>query len=238
MNAPSTVIVCEHVHLAYGRQEVVHDACLEVQPGTLLPFVGPNGAGKTTLLRAILGLLMPVRGTIHTPFAGKPAGYVPQQKAIDPLYPVTTRQIVEMGLYPELGWWKRPDAEQKRRVSAVLERFGLSAHQNKTFSELSGGMKQKALLGRALVSGADVFVFDEPTSELDEDSERDVLAHLTRLAREEGKTVLLAHHGLDQAGALAERVCVVHHGRVRVATIPEARRILSTTSSAGGPSHA
>ncbi len=233
-----SVLVCEHVHVAYGRQEVVHDACLEVQPGTLLPFVGPNGAGKTTLLRAILGLLKPVHGIIRTPFSGKPAGYVPQQKAIDPLYPVTARQIVEMGLYPELGWWRRPDAEHKRRVSVVLERFGLAQHQNKTFSELSGGMKQKTLLGRAMVSGADVFVFDEPTSELDEDSEREVLAHLTRLARAEGKTVLLAHHGLDQAGALAEQVCVVHHGRVQLATVPEARRILSATSSAGGVSHA
>ncbi|MBM4029315.1 MAG: ATP-binding cassette domain-containing protein, partial [Planctomycetes bacterium] len=97
------LIRCEHVTIAYGRQEVVHDVCLDIPPGILLPFVGPNGAGKTTLLRAILGLLPLARGAIHTPFAGKPAGYVPQQKAIDPLYPVTTRQIVEMGLYCPVG---------------------------------------------------------------------------------------------------------------------------------------
>lgn len=237
MKSQQAIIVCEHVTIAYGRQEVVRDACLDVHAGTLLPFVGPNGAGKTTLLRAILGLLVPVRGTIRVPFAGKPAGYVPQQKAIDPLYPVTTRQIVEMGLYPELGWWKRPGADQCRRVTDVLARFGLAGHQNKTFSELSGGMKQKALLGRALVSGADVFVFDEPTSELDEDTEREVLTHLVSLVRQDGKTVLLAHHGLDQAGALARHVCVVKHGHVQLATIPEARRLLSATSSAGGGSN-
>jgi manganese/zinc/iron transport system ATP- binding protein len=231
------IISCDHLTIAYGRQEVVHDACLAILPGMLLPFVGPNGAGKTTLLRTILGLLTPVRGTLRTPFAGKPAGYVPQQKSIDPLYPVTTRQIVEMGLYPELGWWKRPDAAQTRRVADVLERFGLTGHQGKTFSELSGGMKQKALLGRALVSGADVFIMDEPTSELDEQSEKDVLAHLVALARNEGKTVLLAHHGLDQAGALADRVCVVNHGRVHLATLQEARSLLSATSSAGGRRH-
>ena len=108
MNDP--VIVCEHVAVSYGRQEVVSDACLLVPRGALLPFVGPNGAGKTTLLRAILGLLKPSAGEIRMPFAEKPAGYVPQQKAIDPLYPVSTRQIVEMGLYPELGWWRWPDA--------------------------------------------------------------------------------------------------------------------------------
>ena len=228
------IIVCEHVAVSYGRQEVVRDACLEVPRGVLLPFVGPNGAGKTTLLRAILGLLKPGAGAIRTPFADKPAGYVPQQKSIDPLYPVATRRIVEMGLYPELGWWRRPGAEQRRRVDEVLRRLGLEEHRRKTFGELSGGMKQKALLGRALVSGAEVFVLDEPTSELDEETERDVLGHLVALARDEGKTVLLAHHGLDQAAALADRVCVVHHGRVHLVTIPEARQRLAGTGSAGG----
>ena len=228
------IIVCEHVAVSYGRQEVVRDACLEIPCGALLPFVGPNGAGKTTLLRAILGLLKPIRGEIRTPFEGKPAGYVPQQKSIDPLYPVTTRQIVEMGLFPELGWWRQPDADQRQRVDDVLQRFGLADHQRKIFGELSGGMKQKALLGRALVSGAEVFVMDEPTSELDEETEKEVLAHLVALSRQEGKTILLAHHGLDQAAALADRVCVVHHGRVHLDTIPEARQRLAGTGSAGG----
>ncbi|OGV73287.1 MAG: hypothetical protein A3K19_14490 [Lentisphaerae bacterium RIFOXYB12_FULL_65_16] len=227
------IIVCEHVAVAYGRQEVLHDVCIAIAAGSLLPFVGPNGAGKTTLLRAILGLLKPARGHIRTPFAAKPAGYVPQQKSIDPLYPVSTRQIVEMGLYFQLGWWRRPDREQTRCVDGVLARFGLLEHQRKTFGELSGGMKQKALLARALVSGADIFIMDEPTSELDEQAEQDVLAHLVTLSRDDGKTVLMAHHGLDQAGALAPTVCVVLHGRVRMVDVAQARRILAGTSSAG-----
>ena len=239
MLAPSfeVIITCEHVHIAYGRQEVLHDVNLEIPSGILLPFVGPNGAGKTTLLRAILGLLRPSKGEIRTPFDGKPAGYVPQQKTIDPLYPVTTRQIVEMGLYPELGWWKRPDRHQRQRVDGVLDRFGLGRHQAKTFSELSGGMKQKALLGRALVSGADVFIMDEPTSELDEDSEEEVLGHLVALSRESGKTVLLSHHGIEQARSLSSTVCVVQHGWARVVDIGLARQLLAGTASAGGNSH-
>lgn len=236
MNTPS-IISCTHVSLAYGRQEVIHEACLEISRGTLLPFVGPNGAGKTTLLRAILGLLKPSQGEIRTPFTDKPAGYVPQQKNIDPLYPISTRQIVEMGLYPELGAWRRPNAQQRQRVNDVLVRFGLVDHQNKTFGELSGGMKQKALLGRALVSGAEVFVMDEPTSELDEETEKDVLSHLVTLVQQEGKTVLLAHHGLDQAAQLADRVCVVNHGDVHLATIAEAHHRLRSTSRATGGNH-
>jgi len=230
-------IICEHVAVAYGRQEILHDACLEIPAGSLLPFVGPNGAGKTTLLRAILGLIPLARGRIRTPFADKPAGYVPQQKSIDPLYPVSTRQIVEMGLYPQLGWWRRPDREQARCVDDVLVRFGLLEHQRKIFGELSGGMKQKTLLARALVSGAEVFVMDEPTSELDEDSEKEVLAHLVALSRNDGKTVLLAHHGMDQAGSLSSTVCVVSHGRVRITGIALARQLLAGTTSAGGNTH-
>ncbi len=233
----NSIIVCEHVCMAYGRQEVLHDVSFEIQAGTLLPFVGPNGAGKTTLLRAILGLLKPTRGHIHTPFHNSPPGYMPQQKSIDPLYPVTTRQILEMGLFPQLGWWRRPSRAQRSAVDAVLDRFGLTGHQRKTFGELSGGMKQKALLARAFVSGADVFIMDEPTSELDEGSEQEVLGHLATLCRDEGKTVLLAHHGIDQAGMLAPIVCLVNHGRVQLLNIKQAGASMAVNEG-GADQHA
>ena len=234
----SICIACDHVCVAYRRQEVLHDVCLQIPSGMLLPFVGPNGAGKTTLLRAMLGLIKPSRGFIHTPFAKHSAGYVPQQKAIDPLYPVSARQIVEMGLYPELGWRKHPDSAQRKRVDAVLERFSLTEHQHKTFGELSGGTKQKALLGRALVHDADVLIMDEPTSELDEASEREVMAHLAALARDEGKTILLAHHGLDQARRLASTLCVVRHGRAYIVSAEEAGHLLEGTFCVEGDRHA
>ena len=208
------IIVCDHVSLAYGRDEVVHDACLAIQPGSFLPFVGPNGAGKTTLLRAILGLLKPRTGRIVTPFHRCRPGYVPQQKSIDRLYPVSTRQIVAMGLYPQVGWWRRLSRAQNETVERVLEQFHLAEHANKTFGELSGGMRQKAMIARALAGGAEVFIMDEPTSELDEQSEKDLLGHLFRLSQEQGKTVLLAHHGLDHISKLAPILCLVKHGRV------------------------
>lgn len=216
-------IRCEHVTLAYGRHEVLRDVCLDIPAGVLLPFVGPNGAGKTTLLRAILGLLPCRSGRIVTPFAHKPPGYVPQQKSIDPLYPVDAWRIVAMGLYPRLGWWRRIGSAERRIVDDAMTWFGLAAHAHKRFGELSGGMRQKVLLARALASGADVFILDEPTSELDEHAEADVLRHLERLRREEGKTVLLAYHGMNRAAALAPQLCLVDRGKadlVAAAAIP------------------
>jgi ABC-type Mn2+/Zn2+ transport system ATPase subunit len=217
------IIVCESVCVAYGRQEVLHAVDLAIPRGILLPFIGPNGAGKTTLLRAILGLLPLRNGRVETPFARTPPGYVPQQRVIDPFYPVTARQIVEMGLFPANGFWRRPDRGQRTRVDGILDRLGLAEHRRKTFAELSGGMRQKVLLARALATNADVFVMDEPTSELDERSEAEVLNEFRRLSRDEGRTVLMAYHGLEHAAGLSDRVCRVAHGRAQIVDIATAR---------------
>jgi ABC-type Mn2+/Zn2+ transport system ATPase subunit len=186
-----------------------------------MPFVGPNGAGKTTLLRAILGLIRPRRGRIVTPFGTLRPGYVPQHGTIDPLYPVSLRQIIAMGLYRQLGWWRRTSKRLKRSVQKALDEFGLSDHADKTFSELSGGMKQKAMIARAFVSRAEVFIMDEPTSQLDEESEKDVFAHLLRLSRDEGKTVLMAVHGMHEILEAPQHVCLVEHGKVRLTETSE-----------------
>ena len=219
MSGQQTVI-CEQVYIGYDGRDVVRDVSLQIESGSFLPVVGLNGAGKTTLLRAILGLLPVRRGTIHRDFGGRPAGYVPQQRVIDPMLPVSLRQLVTMGLHSELGFWKRLSAAQHKRVDHALERLGLLDHQTKTFGELSGGMKQKTLVARALVSGAEVFVMDEPTSELDATSEWEVLNTL-RMLSDEGKTVLIAHHGLSVIGKLATEACVMEHGGARIAPVDE-----------------
>lgn len=210
------VIVCRHIQVAFGEEQVLSDVNLQVYAGDFLPLIGPNGAGKTTLLRTIVGLIKPTRGRAITPFRQCPPAYVPQQKTIDPLYPISTRQIVRMGLYPQLGWWRRPSGEQRKRVSRCLQRLRLAEHADKAFSELSGGMRQKALIARALATGADMLVLDEPTSELDEESEEEILRHLALLNKREGKTILLAHHGRDKVSELATRLCLIDHGTVTI----------------------
>lgn len=214
------IITCSDVAVAYGRQEVLRGINLEIPRGIFLPFVGPNGSGKTTLLRAILGLLPLKHGKIHTPFHECPAGYVPQQKAIDPLYPVSARQIVAMGLYPRLQWWRRPSAEQHALVNHALERLGMQEHAKKTFRELSGGMKQKILIARAFVSGAEVIILDEPTSELDDASEEEVLNHLLELNREHRKTILMVHHDMELVSSLSKSVCHLRRGHAEISGFP------------------
>ena len=208
------IIVCRDIVAGYGKEIVLHNVNLQITAGDYLPFIGPNGAGKTTLLRIILGLLRPRSGQVITPFRDKPPGYVPQMKNIDPLYPVTLFQIVSMGLYPKLRWWQRMSREDKEYVNKTLHEFDLLEHATKRYAELSGGMKQKAIVARAFATGADVFVMDEPTSGLDEKSEKEVFSHLLRLSREKGKTVLFAIHGLEHISETVEFVCAVNHGFV------------------------
>lgn len=215
------VIQCRGVTVSYGRDVVLDRIDLTVPCGTLLPFIGPNGAGKTTLLKACLGLIPYQSGEIRCDFGARPPAYVPQQKQLDPIYPVSVRDLVRMGLYPELGCWGRPDRGQRARAEAVIARFGLVPHQHKHFGELSGGLRQKTLLARAVVSQAEVLVLDEPTAGLDASSEAGLLKLIRTLNEEEGKTVLWVHHRMDQCAALARQVCRVDKRGVRLADVAE-----------------
>ena len=107
------------VELGYGSRVVVRDVDLAVRPGTLLGLVGPNGAGKTTILRALLGLLRPRSGTVRRA-PGMRLGYVPQRQVIDPILPLTVRDIVTMGRYREVGVLRRLRAEDHAAVDRAL----------------------------------------------------------------------------------------------------------------------
>ena len=126
--APQPIIKCEQLSVGYGREIVLENVNLSVEKGTFLPFAGPNGAGKTTLLRTILVLLKPLKGRVKTPFSFSPPGYVPQQTTIDPLYPMSVRQIVAMGFYPQLGPWRRRSSAQNELLLQTLHRFDLEGH--------------------------------------------------------------------------------------------------------------
>ena len=231
MNAQQTpAVVCRNLHMGYGRESVLRGIDLDIPAGSFLPLVGPNGAGKTTLLRGILGLLKPTAGQIEVHQNGAGIGYVPQQESIDPLFPLTVEEIIRMGLYPILRWWGRPRAIHRERLRWALDEVGLRPHAGKNYRQLSGGMKQKALIARALVTGSDILIMDEPTSELDAPSEQEVIQYLHRASRKEGKTVLIACHGLQHAVLLADHVCLVEKGKARLVEASEAAHFVGLTS--------
>jgi len=221
MASEEFIISCRNLSVGYGEEAVLSEVNLQIRSGAFLPFVGPNGVGKTTLLRTILGFLPVLAGELLHPFGRRSPGYVPQVSTLDRLYPVTAREVVCMGLYPRLGLWKKPDSAMNTEVDGYLERFNLSRHAHRPLEELSGGMRQKIMIARALVSGADVLIMDEPAAGLDEQSEFDLVRLLHQLAKHDGKTVLFAQHSIEPVIGLAEEVCHFSPGRIHVTPLLE-----------------
>ncbi len=221
MESENNIISCTNLSVGYGEEAVLSNINLQIRAGSFLPFVGPNGVGKTTLLRTILGFLQPLAGELIHPFAKIPPGYVPQVSTLDRLYPVTAREVVCMGLYPRLGPWRKADRSMLNEVDGYLERFELSHHAHRPLEELSGGMRQKIMIARALVTGADVLIMDEPAAGLDEQSEFGLIRLLHQLAKHDQKTVLFAQHSIEPVIGLAEQVCHFSPGRIHITPISE-----------------
>ena len=198
---PGLALHIEDLTVSYSDKPVLWDIDLDVPPGVLAAIVGPNGAGKSTLIKTVLGLIKPAAG--HVYIHGEPykaqrrrVGYVPQRSSVDWDFPTTSLDVVTMGLYGQLGWFRRPGRKERERAEAALEQVGMSAFAERQISQLSGGQQQRVFLARALVQDADVYFMDEPMAGVDATTER-VIIGLLKALRERGKTVIVVHHDLQ-----------------------------------------
>lgn len=187
--------------VAYHEKPVLWDVDMSVPEGTLMAIVGPNGAGKTTLIKAILGLIPPAAGNVQ--IYGKAyteqrhlVGYVPQRGSVDWDFPTTVLDVVMMGRYGKLGWFKRPGATERQLALEALEKVGMAQYASRQISQLSGGQQQRTFLARALVQDAKVYFMDEPFQGVDATTERAIITLLQEL-RAQQKTVIVVHHDLQ-----------------------------------------
>lgn len=187
--------------VAYRDKAVLWDIDLTVPAGVLLAIVGPNGAGKTTLIKAMLGLVRPVAGQVL--IHGQPyrdqrqnVAYVPQRGSVDWDFPTTVLDVVMMGTYGGLGWFRRPGRAEMARAMAALGKLGITDLARRQIRQLSGGQQQRVFLARALVQDARVYLMDEPFQGVDATTERAIVALLQEL-RAAGRTVLVVHHDLQ-----------------------------------------
>ena len=187
--------------VAYQRRPVLWDIDFTVPEGNLVGIVGPNGAGKSTLIKAALGLVPLASGKVE--IHGKSyeeqrhiVGYVPQRESVDWDFPVTVRDVVLMGTYGSLGWFRRPGKAQKEVADRCLEQVGMSAYAQRQIRQLSGGQQQRVFLARALAQDAQLYFLDEPFAGVDAATEAAIFELLQTL-RSNGKTVLVVHHDLQ-----------------------------------------
>lgn len=187
--------------VAYHEKPVLWDVDLTVPTAVLMAIVGPNGAGKTTLIKAILGLIKPAAGNVMIFGKGykeqrQRVGYVPQRGSVDWDFPTSVLDVVLMGRYGKLGWFKRPGAKDRQLALDALEQVGMADYAQRQISQLSGGQQQRTFLARALVQDADVYFMDEPFQGVDATTERAIIGLLKAL-RAQGKTVVAVHHDLQ-----------------------------------------
>ena len=194
-------ITISNLTVAYNNQPVLWQVNVTVQPGIMLAVAGPNGAGKTTLLKTMLGLLQPVAGTIT--FLGKSRtaqlgniAYIPQRSSVDWNFPLTVLDVVLMGRYYHIGWFKRPGQQDYMRAHTAIAQVNLTAYANTPINQLSGGQQQRVFLARALVQDAEIFLLDEPFSAVDMATEKTIITLLVQL-KNQGKTIVVVHHDLQ-----------------------------------------
>jgi len=208
---------------SYGDHEVVAGIDLELQPGECFGLLGPNGAGKTTTLRLCLGLTEPDSGTIRmfdlpVPHSARQArvraGVVPQIDNLDPDFTIHENLLV-YGRYFGLA-----DAYIKSRIPALLDFAGLANRAGDNIKTLSGGMKRRLTLARALINDPDLIFLDEPTTGLDPQARHLIWQRLRQLLAQ-GKTIFLTTHFMDEAERLCHRLAIMDHGRIIVSGSPQ-----------------
>ena len=200
------MIHVDNVSFAFGRTTVLSGITTSFGPGELVGIIGPSGSGKTTLLRVLIGELAPSTGAIRQSSGGKVSiGYVPQLDSAERSFPITVLEMVLLGRAagsPRRPWFSR---EEQRAATGILDRLGVAELRHRRLDELSGGQMQRCLIARALMSGPDLLVLDEPTSGIDLQTRQQVLELVHELSTD-GFTVLLTTHDLNWVASRLPRV--------------------------------
>jgi zinc/manganese transport system ATP-binding protein len=220
------VLELRHASLRFGRRHLWSGLNLRVEAGEFLAVLGANGSGKTSFLRAILGLQRLDTGTVLV--AGRPPrkgrddiGYVPQQRRIDPLTPLRSRDVVGQGLDGHrwgVGW---PSRGRTRRIDAVLDAVGASRYADLPVGLLSGGEQQRVRIAQALVADPKLLLCDEPLLSLDLRSQHTVTALVDERRRSTETAVVFVTHEINPVLPYVDRVLYLADGQFRVGSVDE-----------------
>ncbi len=201
----------------YGHVEALRGLDLHIPQGEFFGLLGPNGAGKSTLIHCIVGLTRASHGDVrvfgfHTVHdflqARQQIGLSPQEVNLERVFPIETLLCFQGGYYG------LAQGQARERAQSLLRQFKLYEKRRDPFMKLSGGMQKRVLIARALMGQPKLLILDEPTAGLDVELRYELWSYLRRINREEGVTILLTTHYIDEAELLCDRVGVIHHGQM------------------------
>jgi ABC-type Mn2+/Zn2+ transport system ATPase subunit len=203
--------------VTYGHVVALRDVDLALPAGKLVGVVGPNGSGKSSLLKCVVGAHRATTGTIRVlgqdrAAARRLVAYVPQRSDVERDFPITVREVVQLGRHGERGWLRRLTAEDHRIVDDSLERTGITQLARRPVDALSGGQLQRTFVARALAQERPVLVLDEPFVGIDAATEASLFELLEQL-RDDGRSIIVVHHDLEDVRDRFDH-CALLDGRV------------------------
>lgn len=224
--------------VSYGQKPAVFSVDMTVRPGTMTAIIGPNGAGKSTLLKAVLGIIRPLSGQVFS-YGSRLDGqrariaYVPQRASVDWDFPTRVIDVVQMGLYRQLGLLGRVRARHVARAMDCLHRVGMRDFANRQIGQLSGGQQQRVFLARALAQEADLYLLDEPFAGVDAATEKAIIEVLKSL-RAEGRTVVAVHHDLATVSDYFDDVFLINTRKIAEGPVATAFTAETLQAAYGG----
>jgi zinc transport system ATP-binding protein len=216
-------VKAENLGIAFPGARIFQDVNFSIEKGSFIAVTGPNGSGKSTLLRILSKSIPASEGSVEL-FGvrlehfrdWRKVAYIAQTPIqVNRRFPVTVQEVVAMGLVSR-GQYCRPFLSQddKRLIGEALGGVGMSGYAGKLLGQLSGGQRQKVFLARALVSGAELYLLDEPTSGIDATAKAEIYAFLRALNKETGNTIIMISHDMELASLTADRTLCLEAGGI------------------------
>ncbi len=206
--AEAPLIEVRGITFGYGREVVLDNVDLDIQPRDFLAVIGPNGGGKTTLVKVILGLLRPWSGEVVRRVDPGRLGYVPQFSTFDKSFPLRVSDVVLMGKLGRRGLFQRYSREDREDVDRILDRLKLSGVARSHVAEISGGQLQRVLIARSLAADPEILFLDEPTASIDPES-REVLQ---QILEEMNRTIpiVVVTHDVTSMSSMVKRIACIN----------------------------
>jgi ABC-type Mn2+/Zn2+ transport system ATPase subunit len=212
------LIMLDNLSIGYeGHPPVLSGVTIHIERGSFTGLLGTNGSGKSTLIKTMLGIIPPLSGRMRfgSDSGREPVlGYVPQREALDPIFLLSSLEVVLMGACGRVGPGRLLNKAEHHWAEHCLEVTGVSNLGRRRFSQLSGGQKQRVLIARALAAKPDFLFLDEPTAGIDAAASQAIMDLLTRLHEEQKLAILMVNHDLAAVRRAVRQVIWLHQGKV------------------------